>query len=383
MVIGQFGETYPPVIDGVGHVMKAYCLALAKLGHTSYYVAPIDKNKTESKDIDTILYSGIPVPRQPYRVGKPELSSGYRKKIRETQFDIVHAHAPFLAGWAARRIARKQDIPLVSTFHTKYYDDMLEATHSKAFAKWVVKIIVDFYNTCDEVWTVNEDSKKVLEAYGYKGNIVIMPNGIDSDYMDREADLGRLGGLGIKKDVPILLFIGQVSQKKNLELTVKALSILKKENFPFQMLIGGQGPFEQQLRKMCRELGIEKDVQFLGFVSDRNLLHSLYAKADVFVLPSLYDTSSLVRVEAACAGTPSILIEGSAAAKGIEDGVNGFLCVNTPESLAAKIRESIPLAKETGEKAKQTLPVSWDKRVAEAEKRYKELIENHKKRQIK
>ena len=43
-------------------------------------------------------------------------------------FDLVHAHAPFLAGRAARSVARKKGIPLVATFHSKYYDDVYKGT---------------------------------------------------------------------------------------------------------------------------------------------------------------------------------------------------------------------------------------------------------------
>ena len=51
-----------------------------------------------------------------------------RKRLEEAPFELVHAHAPFLAGLAARRIAKKRNIPLVATFHSKYYDDVYKGT---------------------------------------------------------------------------------------------------------------------------------------------------------------------------------------------------------------------------------------------------------------
>ncbi len=380
MIFGQFGETYPPVTDGVGHVQMAYCRSLTKKGHTSYYVAPYDKNKTKVDGLETIQYPGIPIPGQPYRVGWPELSPAYRKKIKETDFDLVHAHAPFLAGWSARRIARRKNIPLVATFHTKYYDDMYEATHSKLFANWVVGLIVRFYDSCDEVWTVNENSAKVLEDYGYKGNIVIMPNGTDTEFMESEGDCEALKSLGVRDDAATFLYVGQISPKKNIEIAVRACGILKEEGMDFQFLMVGQGAFDKQLKEISKELGIEDDVKMLGFVSDRNVLQSLYRKADMVLFPSLYDTSSLVPVEAAVAGTPTAMIEGSTTSKGIEDGVNGFLCQNSPEGIAEKIKAALPAAAEVGKTAQRTIPLSWDDSVARAEERYMKLCEEHGKK---
>ena len=57
-----------------------------------------------------------------------------RKRLEEASFELVHAHAPFLAGLTARHIAKKRNIPLVATFHSKYYDDVYKGTHSKALA---------------------------------------------------------------------------------------------------------------------------------------------------------------------------------------------------------------------------------------------------------
>ena len=76
---------------------------------------------------------------------------------------------------AARHIARRRGIPLVATFHSKYYDDVLKATHSRLLAWLGVKYILSFYNSCDEVWAVNESTGQVLREYGYKGPMAVMP----------------------------------------------------------------------------------------------------------------------------------------------------------------------------------------------------------------
>ena len=116
MIIGQFCETYPPALDGVGRVMLAYCQTLSRMGHRCLYIAPRDAAATSVPGLEALLYPSMPIPGEPYRVGVPALGRAFRQAARTVPFDVVHAHTPFLAGRAARRIARRRKIPLVRPF---------------------------------------------------------------------------------------------------------------------------------------------------------------------------------------------------------------------------------------------------------------------------
>ncbi|MBO4299222.1 MAG: glycosyltransferase, partial [Clostridia bacterium] len=120
MLVGQFGEIYPPYLDGVGQVMLAYCRHLPALGCRSVYVAPDNPACRDDFGCEMMLYPSAPLGPLSYRFGFPMLSPAFRRKISGAPFDLVHVHAPFLAGQAARRIARRRHIPLVATFHSKY-----------------------------------------------------------------------------------------------------------------------------------------------------------------------------------------------------------------------------------------------------------------------
>ena len=62
MIIGQFCETYPPALDGVGRVMLSYCCTLTKMGHRCMYVAPESPTYTREPECETLLYRGLPIP---------------------------------------------------------------------------------------------------------------------------------------------------------------------------------------------------------------------------------------------------------------------------------------------------------------------------------
>lgn len=74
MIIGQFCETYPPALDGVGRVMLAYCQTLSAMGHRCLYVAPRDIANTATPGCETLLYAGAGHSRRalPRRRARPK-----------------------------------------------------------------------------------------------------------------------------------------------------------------------------------------------------------------------------------------------------------------------------------------------------------------------
>jgi len=379
MIIGELTETYPPMLDGVGRVTMAYCQNLEKAGHTAYFISPDDRAHTRLDGLNTLLYGGIPIPGQNYRLGFPRLSRKFEKRIMEIPFDILHSHSPFVSAGIVQRITEKRkDIPIVATFHSKYYDDFYKATHSRWIANCAKDYIVRVYNRFDAVWSVNEETAAVLHDYGYQGEIFVAPNGTDLHEINRERAAEMKRRLGLPEDMPTLLFVGQIDMKKNIHSVMRACALLKKEGQPFALLLAGQGPDLSRLEKLRDELDIAGQTHFLGFISDGEELSSLYTLADLFVFPSVYDNAPMVIREAAANGTPSILVRGSCAAEAVEDGVNGYLCEDSPESIAQRIREALPTAARVGAKARETIPRPWSEIIRTVLEQYTDLIERKK-----
>ena len=379
MIIGQFCDVYPPNIDGVGRVVEAYARELSKTQQACYYIAPNNvENSPDSKEgFPVIRYASIPIPNEAYRLGLPHVDPVYMHDLRKIEFDIVHAHSPFTAGVEAQRVAFERRIPLVGTFHSKYYDDIYQKTHSDVISKTVVGMIVSFYEHCDEVWTVNEATADVLRSYGYKGEIVIMPNGTDLWY-PTEADAKRAEerfGLG---PGPVFLFVGQQNFKKNTDSIIRAAALYRQTDPYFRIVFAGQGPDAEKMRALSESLGLTENAVFTGHLADHETLMGLYARADLFVFPSLYDNAPMVVREAAAAGTPSLLIRGSCAAEGVTDGENGFLCENTPEDIALHMARALKTAKTVGVRARETIPIPWDGIAQKVIDRYTRLIEQKK-----
>lgn len=378
MFIGEFVDTYPPCVDGVGRVVLSYCQTLKRMGHTAYYVAPSSPDATDDYGVPLMLSMSMPAPGELFRVGLPMLDAKYRLAVDKLPFEVVHAHSPFLAAKEAKRIARKCDIPLVSSFHSKYYDDVLAKTHSETLAHQVVGRIVKLYESCDGVWTVNNATADVLHGYGYKGEILVMENGTDAEPLDEAAAAAMEERLQLKPGVPVLIFVGQHNYKKNLHGVLGAAAILKQQGQPFELIMVGDGPDYNAIVREAENLGIKDACHFMGFMSDRPSLMALYHRADLFVFPSLYDNAPMTLREAAVMGTPGLLVAGSCSAEGVEDGVNGYISPDEKaESIAQTILRALPTVKTVGACARETIPMSWESIMTKVVAEYERLIAGH------
>ena len=375
MLIGQFCESYPPTVDGVGRVMFSYCQHLTALGHRALFIAPNNKRYTPPKEFETLLYGGVPVPGEAYHAGIPRWSRPYRRAVNGIRFDILHAHSPFFGAHEARRLARRDGAPLVATFHSKYRDDFLKVTHSKLMTEAIVKSIVRFYHSCDEVWAVNRSTGDVLKSYGYRGEIVVMPNGTDPYSLEDEHRREARRRFPLPDGVPVFIFTGQQNLKKNPDSALRAVKILKEQGLRFKFLMVGSGPDQGKLQTLSRKLGLEDDVLFTGFLGERSVLMALYERADLMVFPSMYDNAPMVVREAAVMGTPALLIAGSNSAEGVVHAQNGYLTQNTPEDIARAIAQALETAGDVGREARRTIPVSWDQLMVTVETRYRALIQ--------
>lgn len=124
---------------------------------------------------------------------------------------------------------------------------------------------------------------------------------------DELAAVRRRYGLG---DRPVVLAVGTVQPRKNYELLVRAFGRIAGQ-CPHQLVIaGGVGWLADGLRETVRAQGLEERVRLTGFVDDADL-PALYATADLFVFPSLYEGFGLPLLEAMACGVPVVSSDAS------------------------------------------------------------------------
>ena len=165
--------------------------------------------------------------------------------------------------------------------------------------------------------------------------VVTIHNGVDTDGFAPGARARDARDLRERLQLPggalVALFVGSEWDRKGLGPVVRALP----DAPGWQLVVAGAGD-EARYRALAAELGVAGRVRWLGVVQD---VAPLYELADAFVLPSSYETFSLVSFEAAASGLPVVAAPVSGVRELIEDGRNGFLVDRDPETVAARLRE--------------------------------------------
>lgn len=376
--IGIFNDSFPPIMDGVSVTVENYAYWLEKKNQAVCVVTPKSPEYSDHRSYPILRYSSFPIfGRKPYRLGLPELDFSFQSEINKISFGLVHAHCPFSSGILAQRIARSNKIPFIATFHSKYRDDFERAFHSKCIANFMVKRIIQFYETADEVWIPQASVEETIREYGFKGKVQVVNNGTDFSSSKPIEPIKKQARLDLK--IPdhetVFLFVGQHIWEKNTRLIVESLALIN--DLPFKMFFVGTGYAAEDLKQLVNELNLSQKVEFVGSVFERDELKKYYAAADLFLFPSIYDNAPLVVREAAAMHTPAVFVAGASSAESVKDNFNGFLTKDSAESFSAKLRELMLLPhkiKEVGDNASKTIARSWKSVTDEVLDRYEKLM---------
>ena len=333
MRIGLFTDTYPPFINGVSTSVYMLKKALEREGHQVYVVTM--NNETFHYGFDenntVVRIPGLPIGIYDYRV-----STVYPLRamniIRKWKLDVIHSHTEFSVGTFARFISRQYNIPLVHTYHTLYEDYVYYITkgYFDKPSKKIVEYLTHFY--CDK--TANElivPTKKIYDLFKEKYNvdksIHIIPTGIEIErFYDENVDKEEVEAvrkkLKLEKKDFTILFVGRIAKEKNIDLLLSAQQKINDKDKNIKLVIVGDGPDMDEYKKMAKDLGISKNVIFVGKVPWEDI-PKYYHAADIFATASTSETQGLTVIEAMAASVAPICIDDESFRNTVVDGYNG------------------------------------------------------------
>jgi glycosyltransferase involved in cell wall biosynthesis len=175
--------------------------------------------------------------------------------------------------------------------------------------------------TCDCEYVKN----RIVKDYAYPiEKIVVFPRGVDLSVFHPGYDGGTIRnklGWGNKK---IIIMPRHFRPVYGVEYFIKALPYVVKADSDIRILLCGQGPMENEIRKLVNELGLAEYVHFTGEVKNNEL--PLYLNAsDLYVSASLSDGSSLSLLEAMACALPVVVTDVPSNMEWIKDGNNGYV----------------------------------------------------------
>jgi glycosyltransferase involved in cell wall biosynthesis len=177
----------------------------------------------------------------------------------------------------------------------------------------------------------SEPMRAVLEAYGVRTPIHVLPTGLPPDRF-RSGDGGAFRArAGIDPHRPLVTYIGRVAHEKNIGFLLQVFREVLHSVPEALLVIAGEGPARTALRAQVGALGLAACVHFAGYLERDSALLDCYAAANVFVFASRTETQGLVLLEAMAQGTPVV----STAELGTRSVLPGSGALIVPEERAA------------------------------------------------
>jgi glycosyltransferase involved in cell wall biosynthesis len=317
------------MVSGVAVSVERLARAMAKRGHQVSILTPSSNTRFFIEERCGYTIYRVPSWRNPWRKGfRLTLYSRNfaREVMQRTDPELVHLHDPAGLALTILRLMDKSKAKIILTNHfgLDYIFQYLPGLPlTKPPVKFVFKQYLAWvYNRVDFLTVPSNTLALALKELHLKPPIKIISNGVDTGRFspDLKADY-ILDELSIPKGKPIILYVGRMDPEKNLSLLFRSLENLKNQ-LDFVLVMVGYGNDWESLHH-CNFSDRIVWIKTIDYHS--NLLPALYARSDVFCLPSLYETESMVTMEAMASGLPILASNAGALPELVENGVNGFL----------------------------------------------------------
>ena len=324
------------------HIMEFHIPYLKMFKEMGWETAVAARNDYENPADCVIpycdIYYNIPFERNPLKPGNLKAYKELKHIIDEGEYDIIHCHTPvgaMLTRLAAKQ-TRKQGTKVFYTAHGFHFYKGAPAIN------WILYYPVEKWLSryTDVLITINKEDYERAKTFK-AGKVCYVPGvGIDlkkfnAGYVNKEQ---KRKEIGVSADDFVLLSVGELIPRKNHEVVIRALSVLKqldKLNH-IEYVICGRGAYEADLKKLAEGLDVTDHVHFLGY---RNDISEICNCADLFVFMSHQEGLPVALMEAMACGLPTVCSNIRGNTDLIEDGVTGLLANNTPEEVAESISE--------------------------------------------
>lgn len=304
------------------------------------------------------------------RGGISSALAGYEAGFSElnVEFIRVNSHSDqrgrvsqwLLAGWQILRLAMKYRSNAVFWFHCGPWLSMLRkftfALVARAFgAKTIAHLhspaINDYLNTAigrfgaklfslpfEQFIVLTPWWREKVLASGLKKPINICPNPVTPELLSHARKYCfHAPELPKVSESIVILAMARLLPEKGIQHVLAALDLLPEK---FQLVIAGDGPLKDSLLKQVDLLGLQHRVTFTGWLEAKAKIETL-KKADLFCLPSLYDSFGMVFIEAMAFNLPIVACNWGPIADVVTSEVGLLVPYANPESVASAVTEIV------------------------------------------
>ena len=314
-------DTIKPMIDGVSIFLDNILPTLQNHYHITI-IAP---------DYGTYTYENITMIKFPIRhlMNRDYGISKINRKIIKKQVhtcDLIFNHesiSPFSASFYAALYAKKYQKPFYTYLHSLDWELLTETFHLlpplRSIAKYLLKIYGKWYlQQCTAVIVASPSITTILKNNKITGNFQTAPVGITNDFKPGPSQFSKPNKI-------VIGYTGRISREKGIQTLLNVFNSLNtKHNNLFLYLVGG-GPERSTIQK-------QENIQITGFISQKDVAEYLKAM-DIYILPSITETSSISTLEAMKTGLCCITRNIGGIRDYIQHGHNGYFFTNEQDLL--------------------------------------------------
>jgi glycosyltransferase involved in cell wall biosynthesis len=311
-------DTYRPQVNGVTTIIRRIVELLSRSRQYAVVVAPAYPDEPRGTGEAELRVPSVPFPSYPaLRLSMPQ-PRRVAHYLDAFQPDLVHVMTEGPVGLVGRNYALRRGIPLVTSFHTDF------PQHSRYYGlgrlePLIWRWLVWFHRPARFVHTPGEAVRAELARRGL-ADVRVWGCGVDTTMFDhRKRDTALRHRLGVPYGGVLVLHVGRMAPEKNLDVLIAAWTLAHEQlGGAATFVFAGDGP---RARHCAAAMPWAIHLGFLEIP----VLATLYASADLCVLPSRTETCGLVAPEAMASGVPVIAADAGGFRESVTDGVTGFL----------------------------------------------------------
>ena len=316
--IAMFSGNYNYVRDGANQALNRLVEYLLRKGAEVRIYSPTVADPDFEATGEVVHIPALPLPgRAEYRapLGLP---SSAKRDLRDFRPNIFHVASPELLGHRAVTLARRWDIPVIASVHTRF--ETYPRYYGLTFLEpLTLALLRRFYRRCDAIFAPSDSMAQLLREQRMNYDVGIWTRGIDrSIFEPARRDMAWRRGLGLGDEEVVIGFVGRLVMEKGLDVFSDTIDALDCRDVAHRVLVVGEGParewFERRLPKAV----------FVGYQEGEDLGRAT-ASMDMLFNPSVTETFGNVTLEAMATGLPVIAAKATGSQSLVEDGKTGRL----------------------------------------------------------
>ncbi len=267
---------------------------------------------------DLVAVTAMPFPgRGEYRIPL-RLPGAARRDLEAFAPNVVHLSSPDPVAHAALKWARRRDIALLASVHTRF--ETYLRYYNLAWGEPLMEAMLRrFYRRCDALVAPSESMAQVLRDARMNYDISIWSRGVDRELFNpqrRSHEWRR--ALGIADEDVAIGFLGRLVMEKGLDVFSDTVDELRQRGIAHKVLVIGEGPARGWLEARI------PDAVFAGFQQGADLGRAV-ASMDVLFNPSVTETFGNVTLEAMACALPVVAAEATGSQSLVDDRASGRL----------------------------------------------------------